>query len=349
MNSRDITVYLDERWCDSLETHTGKTMEILLEEQMISLIQQLPADVQSRISQQIQEEDQVQAQEAEANRRFSVARITENGESRCYFLERGEIMFQTAQRLRRYLRGELQAPSQFYGDATPISQEEMEQHTAELLRNSPRVVGVYDIDLDAGEVYSLDSDMGWKGYRVKDISTAVYFATKRESDDWIAKRGRFNQRLAENELPNIVRPILIRGEEPLPTDLLHFDEDVEQIDHRLNFYMPTSFYPDHVFGLNIESEENGVRLNLYASYDMEQGCVCDTLEVYLVREDGPEQDFEYRLNAEEREILRSKMDSYCMEQIGISLEATRAQYLAEEHSPISEEASSQQTSPTLQM
>ena len=126
MNSRDITVYLDERWCNSLETHTGETMERLLEEQMISLIQQLPADLRSRISQEIQEENQVQAQEAEANRRFSVARITESGESQCYFLERGEIMFQTALRLRRYLRGELQEPTQFYKDSIPINQKEME-------------------------------------------------------------------------------------------------------------------------------------------------------------------------------------------------------------------------------
>lgn len=30
MNSRDITVYLDDRWCKALETHTDPTMESLL-------------------------------------------------------------------------------------------------------------------------------------------------------------------------------------------------------------------------------------------------------------------------------------------------------------------------------
>lgn len=42
------------------------------------------------------------------------------------------------------------------------------------------------------------------------------------------------------------------------------------------------------------------------------------------------------------------MDSYCMEQMGHSLEAAREQYLAEEQSPDGQEPP-QQTAPTLQM
>lgn len=353
MNSRDITVYLDERWCNALEAHTGKTMETLLEEQIIPLIQQLPADQRSRITQEIQQEEEKSAQEAEANRRFSITRITENGESRYLLVEHGDIMFQTALRLRSYLRGKEQDPSRFYADAIPISQEEMERHTAEMVRGSPRVVGVYDIDLDAEKVYSLDPDKGWRGYQIKDVSTAVYFATKRESDDWIAKRSRFRERMADKELSGIVRPILIRGNESLPTDLLFFEEEITQIDHLLNFYMPVYFNPDGVFGLCVETDENCDYLNLYANYDMERGCVCDTLDVNLVRDTGPELECEYRLTPGEQELLRSKMDSYCMEQMGISLETARAQYLAEDQSPVSQEEPSQkpvqQDGPTLLM
>ena len=150
MNSRDITVYLDERWCAALEAHTGLTMESLMIGQMDTLINGLPKDQREQIAQEIHQEEQKRAQEAEASRRFSITRITENGESRYCLLERGENMFQIGQRLRRYLRGELDDPSQFYGDAALIPQEEMERYTAELLRGSPRVVGIYDIDLDAG-------------------------------------------------------------------------------------------------------------------------------------------------------------------------------------------------------
>lgn len=69
---------------------------------------------------------------------------------------------------------------------------------------------------------------------------------------------------------------------------------------------------------------------------------------YLIRGDGSELACEYRLTPEEQEALRPKMDSYCMEQMGHSLEAAREQYLAEEQSPDGQEPP-QQTAPTLQM
>lgn len=336
MNSRDITVYLDERWYNALSKHLNdETLEEHLENILDEMCNQLPQAEYERISQEIWQEEQLNKAAAEAGRRFSLTQITENGKSRCVLLERGEIMFQTALRLRRYLQGELQSPAQFYGDGVPITQEEMERYTAEMLRDSPRVVGLYDIDLDAGKVYSLDSDKGWQGYQIKDVSTAAYFATKRQSDDWIAKRSRFNQRLIEKKLPNAARPIFIRAEGSLPTELICFEGEISQIDHQLNFYIPVYFNPDQVFGLNVETEENSDYLNLYANYDMERGCVCNTLEVYLVRGDGSELECEYRLTSEEQEILRSKMDGYCMEQMGISLKAAREQYLTEEQSSIS--------------
>lgn len=347
MNCRDITVYLDERWCAALETQSGKTVETLLTEQMDALIQQLPKEQRERITQELRQEDQKQAQEAEANRHFSITRITENGEPRYCLLERGEIMFQTALRLRRYLRGELNDPSQFYGDAAPIPQEEMERYGAELLRGSPRVVGIYDIDLDAGEVYTLDPDKGWRGYQIKDVSTAVYFATKRESDDWIAKRSRFNQRLAEKEMPSPDRRISIRGHESLPVDVLCFADDIQQLDHMQNFCIPLSFDTDKVLGFHVDLNDGFP--NVYANYDMRKGCVCETLRVYLWnKSSGMPLECEYRLSPEEQDALRVKMDGYCMEQMGISLETAREQYLAEEQSQAAQE-SPQQTGPTLQM
>lgn len=353
MNSRDITVYLDERWCNALEAHTGKTMETLLEEQIVPLIQQLPADQRSRITQEIEQEEEKSAQEAEANRRFSITRITENGESRYLLVEHGDIMFQTALRLRSYLRGKEQDPSRFYADAIPISQEEMERHTAEMVRGSPRVVGVYDIDLDAEKVYSLDPDKGWRGYQIKDVSTAAYFAAKKEGMGDVWRRARFEERMEGKELTYEGRPIFIRGSDRLPVSDLSFCETIEECEGMLNFYIPVYFNPDKVFGTHVETEANDDYLNLYANYDMVEGQVSNILCVHLWKGDGTMLDCEYRLTPEEQELLRSKMDSYCMEQMGISLETARAQYLAEDQSPVSQEEPSQkpvqQDGPTLLM
>lgn len=57
--------------------------------------------------------------------------------------------------------------------------------------------------------------------------------------------------------------------------------------------------------------------------------VCDTLEVYLVRGDGGEQDYKYRLSEEEWSLLLPAMEKYCQESYGLSLEDWRAEYQAE--------------------
>lgn len=58
MNSRDITVYLDKRWCAALEAQSGKTVKTLLTEQMDALIQELPENQRERITQELRQEDQ---------------------------------------------------------------------------------------------------------------------------------------------------------------------------------------------------------------------------------------------------------------------------------------------------
>lgn len=349
MNSRDITVYLDERWCDALEAHTGKSMETLLEEQLIPLIQQLPADQRSRINQEIQQEEEKSAQEAEANRRFSITRITENGEPRYLLVEHGDIMLQTALRLRSYLRGMEQDPSHFYADAIPISQEEMERYTAEMVRGSPRVVGIYDIDLDAREVYSLDPEKGWRGYRLKDISTAVYFATKRESDSWIAKRDRFNERMKSVEVPYPSRSIFIRGTELIPATGFTFSEEIAESHGVIVGYILADFDQKKVFGLPVADKPNSSYANLCFNYDLSEGCVVGALGISLCKGSGPMLQCEYRINPEEQEHIRTRLDAHFQETMDQSLDEYRAQYLTEKQSSAPKVPAPKQTGLTLLM
>ena len=220
-----------------------------------------------------------------------------------------------------------------YPDGATLTEPEMEQYVAEAVNGSPRVVGVYDIDLDAGEFSVLDAKEGWQTYRAKDISTAAYYASKKESADWTTKRDNFRERLKGLEPLSAQRSVFIRGAEALPMDKICFEDEVSQIDNCLNFYVPVYFDTDIVLGTHVGTDENNDWINLYANYDMERGCVCDTLEVYLVRGDGSELDCQYRLTPEECAALLPKMDTYCKEQMGLSLEETRAQYLSEQMPP----------------
>ena len=54
------------------------------------------------------------------------------------------------------------------------------------------------------------------------------------------------------------------------------------------------------------------------------------MSVILICGDGNEFEFSYPLTAEEQSTLRDKMDAYCLQQNGVSLEEMRAAYLQEQ-------------------
>lgn len=331
MNSRDITLYLDERWCDALEATTGRKVEALLQERLGELIQQLPPAVRLPIEADIQLEEQQRAAEQEANRHFAVFRLTESGESRIFLVEHREYLSDVAAKLRQYTHAKAGQTVCLYPDRRPLTLDGFERYSAEMLCGSVRVTGVYDIDMDKGVVSTLEAEDGWHRYRIKDVSTAAYYAN-RDQSKWWERTDIFNARLEGKELTDRDRTVFIRGNQPLPVDNLGFEEDVEQMEHLLNFYVPVYLDPDAVFGTHINTDENDDNVNLYADYDMERGCVCDTLEVYLMRADGSEVDCAYRLTPEEQAALLPKMDAYCKENLGLTLAQAREQYMAEQMS-----------------
>ena len=82
MNSRDITVWLDERWYDALSSQLKKkdtTVEDELNKYLDAMIDQLPERMRERISREIWEDEQQRRQAEEAARRFSALRVTQDG------------------------------------------------------------------------------------------------------------------------------------------------------------------------------------------------------------------------------------------------------------------------------
>ena len=73
----------------------------------------------------------------------------------------------------------------------------------------------------------------------------------------------------------------------------------------------------------------------YANYDIAEDRPCDTLELCLCKADGTEENWNYQLNAAEREVLARKMDAFCQEQTGMSLREY-TQQLHEEQAQTSE-------------
>ncbi len=125
-------------------------------------------------------------------------------------------------------------------------------------------------------------------------------------------------------------PIYLSGSRRLEATDISMAEDIVQHDNLLEFYLDVVFDPDKVFGIHVCTSDNDDYVNVYANYDLEAGQVCDDLEVYLVKGDGDEQDYKYRLNDAEKMHLRPRMEEYCQHRWNQSLADCQQQYRSEQ-------------------
>lgn len=205
MDSREITIFLDTRWFDALSKHLkDETLEEHLEGVIDEMCNQLPRQEYERISTLIWQEEQRSKEAAEAGRRFAVFHVTEHGESVHFLAEENLEMLQTAVKLRSYLRKPTEdSPAQFLGmfsRGERISAEQFDTYVQERLDNTGRVVGAFDIDLDNGTFDALNIMDGWQRFRIQDVSTAAYYATKKGYASWENRWKVFLDRLDGKQL-----------------------------------------------------------------------------------------------------------------------------------------------------
>lgn len=337
MGSREIVLWLDERWYNALSKHLkDETLEEHLEGAIDEMCNQLPRHEYERISQEIWQEKQRNKEAAEAGRRFAVFHVTEGCDSVHFLAEENLEMLQTAVRLRRYIRKQPgDAHERFVGmfpRGECITAEQFDTYVRERLDNTGRVVGAFDIDLDKGTFDTLHIMDGWQRFRVQDVSAAAYYATKKSFASWENQWTEFLRRLEGKELLPDHLPVYLKGKRKLRADDIYFEEEVIQDGHLLEFYMETAFDVDKVFGTYSCTFDDNAWLNIYAYYDMEKQCVCDDLTVTHDREEGTIE-HKYRLSDDVREAMRPKMEAYCKQRMGITLSEARAEYLSEQESP----------------
>lgn len=335
MIGKEVVIWLDQRWYDALNKHLkGETLEEHLEEVVDQLCNQLPQREYERISQEIWQEDQANKQAQEAARRFAVLHVTEDGSSSYFVAEENLEMLQVACRLRSYTRKPPEnSPARFTGmfsRGEKISLEQFNTYVSERLDNTGRVTGAFDINLDTGRFDALHIMDGWQCFRIQDISSAAYFAMKKSVASQDERWRVFLDRLDGKQLMREMEPGYLSGSRLLRSEDISFSEDIVQNGNLLEFYMDVVFDADKLFGTHTQDYDNYDWFNIYANYDLEARRVCDTLEVYLQHDAGGEEEFKYRLTDEEKALLLPKMEDYCQEHWGQSLEDCCADYLAEQ-------------------
>ena len=321
MSSREITLWLDERWYQALAKQLEvRTVEDKLNEYLDDLISLLPMDVYDKIIEEIKVEEQQRKQALADSQKYSAFRVTKDGVTEHFRVGQAADMLDAASYVRRWLRQTERRPFQeMLSGREKISAEEFERMAVACVTGARKITGVFDADLDAQEFSSVRPDLGWITYRLKDVSTASWHSYRTGSYDKERRQARFTEKLAGRE-------IVSAGH--LSAKDFSFADEVTADDGRLNFYLENSFDVDRVFGTRVAKGDDW--LNVYANYDMASGQVCDMLEVDLHRADGREESMEYCLNAVEKAALLQKMDAYCQQQTGQSLREYSAQCMAED-------------------
>ena len=322
----DITLWIDRRWKDAIEKHLkGETLQEHLEDVLDELCNQLPEQEYERISCAIQSEAAAQRAKKEAARTYAAYHVTERGQEWYFKTSLGEELLAVGKKLRGYLtKGNGVAPDKFIGmffGGQPITAKEFDALTALRMENTGKVRGVFDVNFDKREFSAVHVMDGWRTWAMRDVSAAVYHATRSQfasSDDkW-------------RKLLDHLSGKAITSARHLSARNFSFGDEIIESDGKLNFYVQAEFDVDAAFGTFVLTDENDDWLNVYANYDIAEDRPCDTLELALCKGDGSEESWSYQLNAAEQDVLLRKMEEYCQQQTGMSLHDYAQQFREEQ-------------------
>ena len=311
----EIVLWLDRRWKKAIEKHLkGETLQEHLETVLDELCNQLPQREYERISREIYAEDAANREAEEAARTYAAYHVMENGQEWYFKTSPGEELLAVGKKLRGYVtKGNGVAPDKFIGmffGGQPITAKEFDALTAPRMENTGKVRGVFDVNFDKREFSAVHIIDGWQTWAMRDVSAAVYHATRSQfasSDD---KWRKLLDHLSGKEITSAGH---------LSARNFSFGEEIIESDGKLSFYLQADFDVDAAFGTFVCTDQNDDWLNIYANYDIEKDRLCDTLELNLCKGDGTEENWSYHLNAAEQEVLARKMEAFYQQQTGTSL------------------------------
>ena len=311
----EIVLWLDRRWKNAIEKHLkGETLQEHLETVLDALCNQLPQREYERISREIYAEDAANREAEEAARTYAAYHVMECGQEWYFKTSPGEELLTIGKKLRSYITSEkVTMPDLFikmFAGGRPITAEEYNALTAVRMENTGKVRGVFDVNFDKREFSAVHIMDGWQTWAMRDVSVAVYHATRSQFASGDDKWRKLLDHLNGKEITSAGH---------LSARNFSFGEEIIESDGKLNFYLQADFDVDAAFGTFVCTNQNDDWLNIYANYDVERDRLCDTLELNLCKGDGPEECWSYPLNAAEQEVLLRKMEDYCQQQTGMSL------------------------------
>ena len=226
--------------------------------------------------------------------------MVENGQEWYFKTSPGEELLVACKKLRSYVAAEKgTAPDLFikmFTNGRPITAEEYNALTAVRMENTGKVHGVFDVNFDKREFSAVHIMDGWQTWAMRDVSAAVYHATRSQFASGDDKWRKLLDHLSGKEITSAGH---------LSARNFSFGDEImmEEVCKRI-IYVDAEFDVDAAFGTFVLTDKNDDWLNIYANYDTAEDRPCDTLELTLCKGDGSEESWSYPLDAAAQDVLQ---------------------------------------------
>ncbi len=188
LNTIEISLWLEQPRYEAIQRAlkgSDTDLENIMQGRLEEFYRQIvPAQERKGIDAAIEAARSEAERERIANQKISAFHIVENGQITDLVSRQPMDLLAVARQLRRYLREELPSkPSRFIDCVAAeswLSKWQFQALAEERMEDVQRIVGVYSLDFDQGEVSVMCPSQGWKCYGMRDISVAIYHATRKE-------------------------------------------------------------------------------------------------------------------------------------------------------------------------
>lgn len=296
-DSVSTEAWLDQRRWAALEEALkaqGSNVKRHLQDYLITLYNEtVPLERWVQIETAITKEELESAQAAEDQKVYAAFHIRENGHDSIFSTGNGEEFLDVAIRLRRYLQGGAEAVkgdfSHHFYKAQPITRERFDELATLRMENIGKVSGAFEIDMDAAWISSLLIMDGWHTFKIKDVSAAVYHATRSLHVPLEYQWHKFINHLDGKQIePESFASAEIGGLRPLEKgDILCIDGPFPT-DRELKFRLDLSSYgvQKEVLNLMTDCSKPENSLEITCSYDAARQGISNKLDLTLRQKNG---------------------------------------------------------------
>ena len=206
MNSTDITVFYSTARVEAMERilkEQGKSLDSAVLDMLDGLYQQIvPEQVRNPIEAAIQQEEAQSAAEREASRRFAVYHIREQAGDSYFTSEVHNDLYMAACECRQYLQeGKQFLLSEYFKHRQDCDFFDYSKLLDDMVYN-PQVTMAVELDADKGMcmVRKAGEDDSWHQYRMKDLSTGIFHAKRKDGLHFERRNVIFEEYIAEKEI-----------------------------------------------------------------------------------------------------------------------------------------------------